>query len=303
VVLSYLWDAHQGRYLPRNAFRTQLLHLARQGAISLEAVGRVTDPEDLVVRLRKRPKTGIDADFIAFLFPGEEDAVSVRSDLKAAGARQKPLRTWANAAEGKASAGVDRIRRAGPRLEALLLFLIALGVGFWWFATDHAGGIGVAAVAVAVLGWLAGLRFVRPRLPADLRERMARWGSFRRFLKEFSSLPDAPALAVVIWERYLVYATALGVAGQVERQVRELVAPEDLPSPWRGAPGGADGLALTHGFYRVTPARTPAIASASGGGSFSFSSGVGSFSSGGGFGGGFSGGGGGGGGGTGGGAS
>lgn len=305
VELSYLWDAYEGRYLPRNAFRTQLLHLARRGAISLEAVGRVSDPEDLVVRLRKRPKTGIDADFVDFLFPDSAERISV-ANLKATGKRRKPLRTWTDAVEKKTKAGVDRVRRSGPRLESFLLLLVALGAGFWWVQSDYVRGLTLLAAIEGALAWVIGGRFLRPRLPVDLRERMGRWAAFRRFLKEFSSLPEAPALAVVIWERYLVYATALGVADAVEKQVRSLVAPEDLPAPWRGAPAGVAGLNLIHGFGVATPARAPALVSASPGSgisSSSFSSGVGSFSSGGGFGGGFSGGGGGGGGGTGGGAS
>jgi uncharacterized membrane protein len=125
---------------------------------------------------------------------------------------------------------------------------------------------------------------------------MARWRSFRRFLTEFSSLPEAPALAVVIWERYLVYATALGCADEVEKQVKALIPPQELPSPWEGAPSGVNALAFVHSFNTVP------VHSALSTVSSSTSSGTGSFSGGGGGGGGFSGGGGGGGGGTGGGA-
>jgi uncharacterized membrane protein len=101
-------------------------------------------------------------------------------------------------------------------------------------------------------------------------------------------------MAVVIWERYLAYAVALGVADQVEKQVKALVPEEELPSPWANGPAGTQGLAW---FHHVShSAGAPVAYSSSSSGS------IGSFSSGGGGGGGFSGGGGGGGGGTGGGA-
>jgi uncharacterized membrane protein len=133
-----------------------------------------------------------------------------------------------------------------------------------------------------------------------VRERIARWRAFRRFLRKFSSLPDAPALAVVIWEHYLAYAAALGVADVVEKQVRVAVPPDDLPAPWRGAPAGVQGLSWVGSIGSVS---TPSVADAAVSRAWSStSSGIGSFSSGGGFGGGFSGGGGFGGGGTGGGA-
>jgi uncharacterized membrane protein len=153
---------------------------------------------------------------------------------------------------------------------------------------------------VALVTWFLAARFMPPRLPKKLRDRIAKWKAFRRFLKAFSSLPEAPALAVIIWEKYMVYATALGVAKQVEKQVRALVADEDLPSPWPGAPPGQGGYFWLHTFQTTQVAHAVSTVAHS---SSSWSSGWGSSSSGGGFsGGGFSGGGGGGGGGTGGGA-
>lgn len=299
VELATLWDAAAGRYVSRNTYRTQLLHLARAGAIELEAVGRVTDPDDIVVRLKERPSSGIDEKFTTFLFPDSERTVKL-GDLEARGKRRKRIAAWKDAVTGKTSAMVDRVRKEGPRWESILM-LVVVGIGIWWWQrAELAGGFALAVAALAVLGWILALRHMTPRLPPDLRERVARWAAFRRFLREFSSLPEAPALAVVIWERYLVYASALGVADEVERQVADLVPPEELPSPWRGAPRGLSGLDLVHSMRVATPLLAPSPPSPSGGSSFS--SGVGSFSSSGGFGGGFSGGGGGGGGGTGGGA-
>ncbi|HEX6262565.1 MAG TPA: DUF2207 domain-containing protein [Actinomycetota bacterium] len=299
VELATLWDAAAGRYVSRNTYRTQLLHLARAGAIELEAVGRVTDPDDIVVRLKERPSSGMDEKFTSFLFPDSERTVKL-GDLEARGKRRKRIAAWKDAVTGKTSAMVDRVRKEGPRWESILM-LVVVGIGIWWWTkADLAGWTGLAVAGLAVLGWLVALRFMTPRLPPDLRERVARWGAFRRFLREFSSLPEAPALAVVIWERYLVYASALGVADEVERQVADLVPPEELPSPWGGAPRGLAGLDLVHSMRVATPLLAPSPPSPRGGSSFS--SGVGSFSSSGGFGGGFSGGGGGGGGGTGGGA-
>ena len=300
VELATLWDAASGRYVSKAVYRTQLLHLARRGAIELQAVGRVSDPDDIVVRLNERPSSGIDEAFTRFLFPDEGRSVKL-GDLEARGKRRKRIAAWNAAVKGKTSAMVDRVRKGGPRTESLLM-LVVVAVGVWWWQrADLSGWLGLAVAGISVLGWIVALRSMTPRLPPDLRERVARWRAFRRFLLEFSSLPQAPALAVVIWERYLVYASALGVADEVERQIADLVPPEELPSPWRGAPRGVSGLDLFHSMHVATPALAPAPP-APRGSSSSFSSGVGSFSSSGGFGGGFSGGGGGGGGGTGGGA-
>jgi uncharacterized membrane protein YgcG len=105
----------------------------------------------------------------------------------------------------------------------------------------------------------------------------------------------------VIWERYLEFATALGVAREVEKQVKALVPVESLRSPIRGAPSGLAGLTAWQHFQSAAPPLV--LVSAAGVSSGSSSGGFGSSSSSSGFSsGGFSGGGGGGGGGTGGGA-
>jgi uncharacterized membrane protein len=158
-------------------------------------------------------------------------------------------------------------------------------------------------VARPGLGALAdrGLIKIHARLEIEDRTRVKRLEAFRTYLKDFSDLPNAPALAVIIWEQYLEWAVALGVADEVEKQVRALVPVDSLRSPIRGAPMGLAGITAWHQFQTATPAIVGAsITSASSGAS---SGGFGSFSSSSGFsGGGFSGGGGGGGGGTGGGA-
>ena len=47
------------------------------------------------------------------------------------------------------------------------------------------------------------------------------WQAFKRYLKEFPSMRDSPPKAVVLWEHYLVYATALGVGKKVAKKLKE----------------------------------------------------------------------------------
>ncbi|HEX9891144.1 MAG TPA: DUF2207 domain-containing protein [Actinomycetota bacterium] len=363
--LAHVWSVLAKKPTVERAYRTQLLHLAQQGAIQLEAVGRVTEPQDFTIRRKKEPGAALDKEFMDFLFPDgtEPDSVKMKS-LKAAGKRADELREWSTLLTDKTKGGLTRLLTLGTRFESWLLFAVAAGAVAWLVSTEaitvletllmasvglaaglilrllpfvfrhpvlgligaafvalfslpivlplffvirDGGGMVVTdahrAVAVIPALWVAALRFVPERLPDDLRERVAGWNAFRRYLREFSSLPDAPAAGIVIWERYMVYATALGVAKEVEAQIRALIPPAELGPPFEGAPAGLDGLSTFHGFS-TTPisarSYTEFVSGSSGGSSWS--SGSGSFSSGGGGGGGFSGGGGGGGGGTGGGA-
>lgn len=300
VQLAVLWSAYRGHLSPKTAYRTQLLHLARTGVVEVSAVGTVSDPEDLRILLRREPDDEMDRDFTRFLFGGNGRGALSLKGLKVKGERGKLLSAWWKGLSAKTRATLARFRKGKTRPEAVLVGALAIGAGVYGLRAGQGqlGPLGYGLIPVAIVSWIVAGRFMPPRLSPRMRARLARWKAFRRFLKEFSSLPDAPALAVVIWEHYLVYAVALDVASRVERQVRALVPPEELPAPWPGAPRGDDGLWLSRQFRSTVPVHAPANAAASAG----WSSGWGSSSGGGGGGGGFSDGGGGGGGGTGGGA-
>ena len=298
VELAQMWAAASGRSGTKHIYRTQMLHLAHIGAVELQAVGPVTDPKDFRIRLRDvKDAEPRDMEFLEFLFPKATDDDIALSSLKPTGKRRTELREWWKLVD---SSGKTVLRRMVPemRWESLTTTLLGLGGIVASFAMVGLidSPLGLLLIPVALVGMTIAHVLIRPRIGREFRERVAGWRAFRRFLTEFSSLPEAPALAVVIWERYLVYATALGVADEVEKQVKALIPPEELPRPWEGAPSGINSLAFVHSFNTVPVHSSLSTVSSS------TSSGTGSFSSGGGGGGGFSGGGGGGGGGTGGGA-
>jgi hypothetical protein len=64
-------------------------------------------------------------------------------------------------------------------------------------------------------------------------------------------------MAVTIWERYLEYASALGVAREVERQLEALSPWSALEAPWPGAPHGLIGFDLMRRFRRHAPGHLP----------------------------------------------
>ncbi len=120
-------------------------------------------------------------------------------------------------------------------------------------------------------------------------QRAAELEGLRRYLNDFSQLKDAPVGHLILWERYLVYAVALGVSHELVKGLA-LRAPEVVNDPhfavWYG------GWALSNGAPRFDSLSTFASGFAA-----ATSAAFTPPSSGSGFGGGFSGGGGGGGGG------
>lgn len=289
--LARLWGSYRGTLSPAAAYRVQLLELVRSGAIEMRAVGGVSDPDDLMVRLVRRPPDGLEARFVNILFGDDGDReLSLKQVARSTSRGTKLASSWWNRVSGSVRGMAAKVRTG--RFEGKLVTLIGLaGMAFAPLGSDATAGLSTYLFPVALVSMLVAHWVMHPLVTPEYRHRIAAWSAFRRFLRKFSSLPDAPALAITIWEHYLLYAVALGVADNVERQVKALVPEEELPSPWVGAPSGIGGLGwASFVSSSVSPPSPPG------------SSGGGSFSSGGGGGGGFSGGGGGGGGGTGGGA-
>ena len=210
---------------------------------------------------------------------------------------------WLEASKQKTADVLKRIQQGDARIESVAAFAIAAGAagyGFWTRTWGLGGAIGWWLIPVSLVSLIVALRIIPARVSLEDRTRVRRLEGFRRYLKDFSDLPNAPALAVVIWENYLEWAVALDVAREVEKQVTTLVPVESLRSPIPGGPTGVAGIQAFHAFQ--TAAATMVLTSMSSG-SASSSGGFGSSGSSSGFSsGGFSSGGGGGGGGTGGGA-
>lgn len=313
VQAALLWSAWWGRLSPRNAYRAQILRLARLGAVELRAEGLVTDPKDLTL-VRKVDAldlpTATDQDFLWLLFGRGDDAVeevSVRHPKPRKRSGEAPARysKWFEGVKSKSKDVLQRIRQGDARIESTGSAVVAIGAagyGLWTAVWGLGGGIGWWLVPWSALWLFVALRIIPARIGLEDRTRVMRLAAFRRYLKDFSDLPNAPALAVIIWEHYLEWAVALDIAREVEKQVTALVPVESLRSPVPGAPTGLAGLNAWHGFQTAAPLIvTHSMVSASRS-SGSSSGGFGSSSSFSGGGGGFSGGGGGGGGGTGGGA-
>jgi uncharacterized membrane protein YgcG len=304
VEAALLWSAWRGHLSAKHAYRAQILRLARLGAVSIRVDGLVTAPDEVYLERGDEPSDPRDLAFIELLFGEGRDPVPVMHpktpEKDASGTPASRYAQWWNNAKSRSSDVVERIESGDARLESVGAAAVAIGAagaGLWLAAFGLAGAVGYWLLPEALLGLVVALTLIPARVPPAIRERAQRLAAFRRYLKRFSDLPNAPAAAIVIWERFLEFAAALGVAGEVEKQVKALIPPEQLPPAWPGAPSGPGGLvvwsAMNQGTQAVVLHSMTPPSSGTG------SSGFGSFSSGSGFGGGFSGGGGGGGGGTG----
>ena len=74
-------------------------------------------------------------------------------------------------------------------------------------------------VAIAFTGWKLAPALAK-RTQQGARE-VHRWEAFRNFLTDFSNLENASEKMLPMWDKYLVYATALGVASEFSAQLRK----------------------------------------------------------------------------------
>ena len=92
--------------------------------------------------------------------------------------------------------------------------MVAL-IGFAVLLFSYGSALGVVPIVAALVLFLF-MRTLLQRTPAGAR-RAAEWDGLRTFLKDFSRLDEAVSGDLIIYERYLVAAVALGVADELVR--------------------------------------------------------------------------------------
>lgn len=105
---------------------------------------------------------------------------------------------------------------------------------------------------------------------------------FKKFLKEFSSLGEKQVKEIVLWEDYLVFASVLGMADQVEKEIGRLYPEFNQYSEIDPYYTMMATRSFAIGGVTRMHAASEAARSSGGGGSSSFGGGGGSFSGGGG---------------------
>ena len=109
--------------------------------------------------------------------------------------------------------------------------LIAAAVVFIISLIDSIPAAGIATVMSLVLGVIAIISLILPEKIGGQwttygEEYDAKWQNFKKYIQDFSLINEYPPESIVIWNKYLVYATALGAADAV-RKAMEINVPKD----------------------------------------------------------------------------
>ncbi len=72
------------------------------------------------------------------------------------------------------------------------------------------------AIAIILFSYLRTIK----RRSVKGNEEYVRWKSFKHFLEDFGTFEEMGLPSIILWEKYLVYATEFGIADLVEKQMR-----------------------------------------------------------------------------------
>lgn len=109
--------------------------------------------------------------------------------------------------------------------------LVVSVVVFIFTISDSLPAATVALLMSIVLGVVAIISIILPEKIAGQwttygEEYDAKWHNFKKYIQDFSMIKEYPPESIVIWNKYLVYATALGAADAV-RNAMELYLPKE----------------------------------------------------------------------------
>ncbi|MFN8022650.1 MAG: DUF2207 domain-containing protein [Acidimicrobiales bacterium] len=262
----------RGTVDPGHAIAGTLVDLAQRGYVKIVGVKEERFGPDKVVHhytwLGKPFGPDVleyEKDLLEFVFRG---ATETDSDELSAWARanQTTAKRLLDGFTGGVKAEYRRRGYAEVTRTSMVVLLVAICVGVAALsavvksATGHGVGWWGVAIAAAIFG--VGSNLLSNRNPASV-EAAAKAEGLRRFLKDFSHLEDAPVGHLVLWERYLVYAVALGVSAELVQGLASRL-PQLLADPhfgtWYTPAPGAHGR--FDGFDRIESLGTH-VASAS----------------------------------------
>ncbi len=87
---------------------------------------------------------------------------------------------------------------------------------------------------IQVFSWFAlvdwTVAWIMLMLPKDVfgrwtktgREYYLRWKNFEKYLSDYSLIKEKPPESVVLWDQYLIYGTAIGIAKKVSKAIKEI---------------------------------------------------------------------------------
>jgi uncharacterized membrane protein len=105
------------------------------------------------------------------------------------------------------------------RINLVLIFfaLVILGGFYFYYQANNIGDPNYLYILIGINVVLIIYLLIAKKRTERGNEHYVRWKAFRNFLNDFGSFNDKDLPEIILWERYLVYATVFGLAHKVQR--------------------------------------------------------------------------------------
>jgi uncharacterized membrane protein len=167
--------------------------------------------------------------------------------------------------------------QAATNTWSMICFVAAVicgGVGFFFTAGTATGLLSAAAVLCIIMIFV--VNAVLPAWRKDVAPEVYGWEGFARTLTDYTQMKDAPDDFFKLWDKYYVYAAALGVAENYLKNIQRAAPTRGMEETvrqrgvWMGSmTNGGNFSSFSQSISSMTSALNSASASASSGGSSS----------------------------------
>lgn len=247
--------------LDENAFTSTLLDLIDRHYYKI-----ITSNEEDTILSRQNKKTSDlklhEIDIIDFLkrFENEKQQVSLKAISEDSHTVQQFVHAWK--IDAMSDVPRTRVRQLYDSTKEnimsgyniLSIFIaIAFILALLLFASGTLQTIGIILSALLIIEQIFIFFFIDTplgRWTKEGKEFHDKWKNFEKYIKDFSLIKERPPASIQVWGRFLVYATALGCADEVSKNMKKYMEFKQIPETMLY---DSDIVALGYfwGFYHI----------------------------------------------------
>jgi uncharacterized membrane protein len=274
---------------PQDRLTAEILNLVQLKFLSMEAgkakEGLFGASQEVVLRILKSQPEGIALEahqrrIFEFLLSISSNSQLTSEDMKRAARQQSRLAAYQAIEEDMqrlfgSKRYLDQKGNMYMAAACLAVLFIGLPAGalLGLFVSNPLFVFALGAESIAFIIACAAKPAVLGRWSDEGRLLCAKWENFYKFLNDMTLMRDKAPSDIVLWEQYLVYATAFGIAGKVRDSMKAKFSPQQAGQS--SLYSGQYAASALYGSVGAMHSGFHAMASASGRSSGGFGSGGG----------------------------
>ena len=226
--------------LDENAFTATLLDLIDKKYYKMV----ISNEEDTIIRRLNKETSNLklhESDIIEFLrrFENEKQQISLKSINEDSNTVQQFVHAWK--IDAMRDVPVTKVNQyynkskenmmSGFNILAIFLAIVFI-LALLMFATGPLVIIGIILAVLVIIEQIVIFLFIDSPLSTWTSEGKLfhdRWKNFEKYIKDFSLIKEHPPASIQVWGKFLVYATALGCADEVSKNMKKYIEFNNIP--------------------------------------------------------------------------